>query len=52
MIIEIGELHSSIEMYESDYKEMNPIGKTILNGIKGDSTYSPNVLYARNRAVN
>jgi len=51
MIIEIGELHSSIEMYESDYKEMNPIGKTILNGIKGDSTYSPNVLYARNRAV-
>ena len=35
-IIEVGEIHSSIEIYESDYKEMNPIGKTILNGIKGD----------------
>ena len=50
-IIEREEVQNTIEIYNNDFSEMNLLGVTVINGIKGDSTLSSAVMYARIRAL-
>ena len=50
-IIEREEVQNTIEIYDNDFSEMNLLGVTVINGIKGDSTLSSAVMYARKRAL-